>query len=108
MWEESRNMLHSFDLNMLDRVYPDNCPDCGAQDKHVFFYKFDEADKDGGVWMWCSKCHSYTHARAVIPPMWRNPDFIDEDKLDSSMDYLEANKARIDSWISDFKKSDDA
>jgi hypothetical protein len=40
--------------------------------------------------------------------MWRNPDFIDEDKLDSSMDYLEANKARIDSWISDLKKSDDA
>ena len=105
MWEESIKMLKSFSLNMLERVYPDTCPECGSNDKHVFFFKFDEEDSNGGMWMWCSKCHSYTHARVVIPSIWKNPDFSDEDELDDSIDYLEENKDNIDAWISDLKQS---
>ena len=107
MWNESRKMLNSFSLNMLNRVYPEACPDCGSQEKHVFFYRFDEEDNDGGMWMWCSKCHRYTHARVIIPSLWENPNFIDEEKLDDSMNYLEENKDRIDSWITELKKNDE-
>ena len=104
MWEDSRKMLKSFDTNMLNRTYPDICPECGSSEKHVFFYRFDEDDSDGGVWMWCSKCHSYTHAHSVVPKIWKNPVFIDEEKLDDTIDYLEANKDKIDKWIEELKQ----
>lgn len=103
MWEDSRKMLKSFNLNMLKNTYPDICPECGSADKHVMFFRFDK-DNEGGVWMWCSKCHSYTHAHVVVPSSWENPGFISEDKLDSSMDYLETKKTMIDEWVNNLPK----
>ncbi|MCR4557105.1 MAG: hypothetical protein K5779_04700 [Saccharofermentans sp.] len=103
MWEDSKEMLKSFDLNMLEKTYPNICPICGVEEKHVFFYRFDDEDNDGGVWMWCSKCHSYTHAHVVIPSNWKNPDFISEEVLDDSVDYLETNKDKIDEWVNKLK-----
>lgn len=104
MWEESDKMLKSFDVKMLGKVYPDYCPCCGSSGKHVYFHRFDEDDQDGGVWMWCSKCHSYSHAHAVIPASWENPPFVNEDKLDGSVDYLEMNKELIDDWVNSIQE----
>lgn len=102
MWNDSMNMLKSFSLNRLFSKQPDICPECGAAEKHTLLFRFDEEDDDGGVWMWCSKCHSYTHARAQIPPEWENPEFIDEEQLDDSVDYLESNKEKIDEWMNKY------
>lgn len=105
MWKDSKEMLKSFDLNMLEKNYSDICPKCGSVAKHVYFHKFDEEDNDGGVWMWCSKCYSYTHAHVVIPENWENAEFIDEDMLDDSVDYLKNNKDKIDEWVNSIKQS---
>ena len=104
MWEDAREMIKSFNLCMLDKNYPDICPKCGSTEKHVYFQRYDEEDNDGGVWMWCSKCHSYTHAHVIIPPKWKNAPFIDEDMLDDSVDYLELNKDKIDDWVNSLKQ----
>lgn len=104
MWEDSKEMLKSFDLNMLERTYPDVCPVCGTLEKHIFFHRFDEEDKDGGVWMWCSKCRNYTHAHVEIPTMWKNVPLINEDLLDDSVEYLEENKTKIDEWVNCLKQ----
>lgn len=105
MWEDSREMLKSFNLNLLENRYPDICPECGSADKHILFFRFDDEDVDGGVWMWCSKCHSYTHAHVVVPSAWKNPEFINEDELDTSMDYLEKQKDIIDEWVNNLNRA---
>lgn len=103
MWNDSMKMLKSFVPDMLENKYPDQCPECGSLDRHVFIYRFDE-DDDGGLWMWCSKCHNYTHAHIVVPVGWRNPDFIDEDRLEDSVEYLEERKHEIDKWVNSLEK----
>lgn len=99
MWNDSKEILKSFDINMLEKRYPDVCPVCGSSEKHVYFHKFDDDDNDGAVWIWCSKCHSYTHAHAEVPSKWKNPDFVDDDNLDDSAEYLESLKELIDEWV---------
>ena len=99
MWTDSKEILKSFNLNMLEKKYPEVCPVCGSPDKHVYFHKFDDEDTDGAVWIWCSKCHSYTHAHAEVPAIWKNPSFIDDDNLDDSVEYLESLKESIDEWV---------
>lgn len=98
MWKDSHKLLMGFNTDLKDR-YPVLCPECGMNSLHKFFYRFDEEDENGSVWIWCSACQSYVHANSVLPEGWVNPVFIDAEQLYSVPDYLEENKEDIDLFI---------
>lgn len=94
------------DVNFLDKdkienkqYFPVICPDCGNKEGHIYEHRYEPGKDTGGMWVWCSVCHSYGHSRARLPKWWKNPDFIEFGKLCHQPDYLEENKDYIDKWV---------
>ena len=83
-------------------VFPEVCPICGARTGHVYMHRYKEGR--GGIWIWCSSCHSYSHMSSIIPDWWENPEYIDEDKLNHSPECLDQQADILDSWINSLSK----
>lgn len=101
MWNDNEKKILEIEDNIyLDKKnYPVKCPVCGKNDGHLFYYEHTFSACKGGKWIWCSSCCKCSHSYASIPEWWKNPEFIDSEKLSATPDYLESNKEQIDSWI---------
>jgi hypothetical protein len=75
------------------------CPVCGKNKLHRYYQVgrpiAQEIDGEkyvarGGLWEWCSACHSYEHSSALVPDWWKSDLRIDESRLTAIPDALEA------------------
>jgi hypothetical protein len=62
-------------------------------------HRSDTSDPRGTVWAWCDSRGGYAHYGVVVPAWWSNPGFVDEDRLDSFVDYPDSISGLIDDWI---------
>lgn len=81
--------------------FPKVCPCCGKKSAHILMHRAEPGSPRGTLWIWCDSCFSYSHMGFFVPNWWKNPDFIDEDKLDSFVDYPHEHEAEIDAWINE-------
>ena len=79
--------------------FPRVCPACGRRHAHLLMHRFDPSDTRGTVWVWCDSCGSYAHFDAVVQVWWSNPEFVNEDRFDSLVDYPDDISAKIDEWV---------
>lgn len=99
MWHDNKQTMKLLNLIMSDEKFPTVCPVCGKETAHMFFYRFKPDESRGGMWLWCSSCHSSSHTLAVVPKWWINLDDICSNRLASLPDYLEENSTLIDEWV---------
>lgn len=98
MWKDNddRIMKLFHVANKGQEKFPAHCPICGEKTGHIYIHRYDESH--GGIWLWCSSCHSYTHVSGIIPGWPENLKDIDENELDGTPDYLELKATEIDNW----------
>lgn len=100
MWHVDDKMMEAYtSFGISGNPFPRACPVCGRRHAHVLMHKFCSPDPRGTIWVWCDSCDSYAHFSAVIPVLWSNPEFVDEDRLDSIVDYPDSIGVQIDEWI---------
>jgi len=80
------------------RQYPLMCPICKKNSLNVYFLRRG-TKSTGGVWIWCSNCHSFTHGTVQIPIWWENCIDIEEEKLTALPLYQEKERERIGEHI---------
>ncbi|WP_034450281.1 hypothetical protein [Butyrivibrio sp. AE2032] len=102
MWHDENNEIMKL-YKILEEhdsycPLPAVCPVCGSKSGHLYMQRYD-GDHRGGSWVWCSNCHSYSHASCKVPEWWRNLSTISILKLEHSPDYLEAQTEQIDSFV---------
>ena len=100
MWSEDDKLMRVYaSFNDGGDQFPKACPACGESHAHVLMHRPEPTDSRGTVWVWCDSCGSYAHFSAVVPAWWSNPAFVDEDCLDSLVDYPDSMRAQIDEWV---------
>ena len=100
MWREDDRMMEVYTALENDgSPFPRVCPACGQSHAHVLMHKFEPSSPRGTVWAWCDSCGGYAHFDAVVPVWWDNPEFVNEDRLDSLVDYPDGMSGQIDRWI---------
>lgn len=100
MWHDDENkLLKLFEsVNEYRAHFPARCSVCGQESAHIYMHRHDEK-AHGGLWVWCSECHAYSHTSAKIPEWWKNPSSISIAKLQHSPDYLNQHVDTIDCWV---------
>ena len=105
MWNDSNDKI----MEIMDRIdgtdssFPVCCPVCREKGVHLCIHRYDE--HHGGIWIWCSKCHSYSHMSGIIPDWWKNMPGIEEVRLEAEPQYLDENNSAIDDWVNGLLKS---
>lgn len=100
MWHEDDGMMAIYaSLEDGHGAFPGTCPVCGGDHAHVLMHRPDPSSPRGTVWAWCGTCGGYAHFSAVVPAWWHDPDFVDEGRLDSFVDYPDSISAEIDGWL---------
>lgn len=65
MWhDDNDDIMKLYNLLEEHEIYnplPAVCPVCGSKSGHIYLHRYDE-EHHGGSWVWCSNCHSYSHA----------------------------------------------
>ena len=60
------------------------CPVCGGANLHRYYHigrpvsrsiEGQQFIAEGALWEWCSQCHVYEHAHALVPAWWQGPIF---------------------------------
>ena len=105
MWNDGNDKIMEImdRLDDKDSVFPIQCPVCGKKDGHLCIHRYDE--HHGGIWIWCSKCGSYSHMSGIIPDWWENMPGIEEGKLEAEPQYLDERNRAIDHWFNNLLKS---
>lgn len=108
MWNDSDDTIMSvFDAaNEKKTTFPAYCPICQQKAAHIYMHRHDAMH--GGIWLWCSFCHSCAHMSGIIPDWWKNPEQVDENMLDGEPEYLDHIAAFIDSWVNSILSASDA
>lgn len=98
MWIDDDRIMTIFNTADNGKIYfPCACPICDKNTAHIYIHRHD--DRHCGIWTWCSSCGSYSHMSGESPKWWKNPDFVDADRLCSEPDYLETISDKIDAWV---------
>ena len=98
MWINDDKIMAIFDTADNGKIYfPCACPICDKNTAHIYIHRHD--DRRCGIWTWCSSCGSYSHMSGESPKWWKNPDFVDADRLCSEPEYLETISDKIDAWV---------
>lgn len=106
MWTDNDDMLQGYNCAISrEESSPLRCPVCGEIDGHVAFYKFNQTQRRGSIWIWCNKCTNYAHGECIIPEWWKNPPYINQDLLSATIEYLRQYEEEMDHWINELKKS---
>lgn len=99
MWhDENDDIMKLYSIiseGHYDNPLPAICPICGERSGHIYMHRHDE-DNHGGLWLWCSSCHNYSHSSCKVPEWWRNLSSISPMKLHHSPDYLDSQVDKID------------
>ncbi len=100
MWHEDGKLMELYSsLESSGEQFPRECPVCGQRHAHVLMHRFGPSGLRGTVRAWCDSCGGYAHFDVVVPVWWSNPEFVNEDRLDSLVDYPDDISAKIDEWV---------
>ena len=100
MWIENDSMMDILHSPFYDGVPRSlECPSCGEHHVHVLMHRHDADTSKGTAWIWCDACHGYAHLACKIPIWWENPPFLDEEKLDSTVEYPNSICKEVDAWM---------
>lgn len=63
------------------------------------FYCYNNSNRRGGIWIWCSECKQYVHASVKVPEWWKNIPNIKLEDLSNEPILQENNKNLFDHWV---------
>jgi len=89
------NLLEEHEIN---DPLPAVCPVCGSKSGHIYLHRYDD-EHHGGSWVWCSNCHSYSHASFKVPEWWRNLSLFTILDLKSVPDNIDKKAIYIDDFV---------
>ena len=102
MWhDDNDDIMKLYNLLEEHEIYnplPAVCPVCGSKSGHIYLHRYGE-EHCGGSWVWCSNCHSYSHASFRVPEWWRNLSNISITQLQAVPVVLEQQADLIDSFV---------
>ncbi len=102
MWhDDNDDIMKLYNLLEEHEIYnplPAVCPVCGSQSGHIYLHRYDE-EHHGGSWVWCSNCHSYSHASFRVPEWWRNLSLFSILDLHAVPDNLDQKAQYIDDFV---------
>lgn len=117
MWHDDKDdimkLFDNIENHDPDSHFPATCPICGMKTGHIYMHRYDE-ENHGGLWVWCSNCHSYSHASFRVPEWWRNLSLFSILDLHAVPDNLDQKSQYIDDFVNkllaikedkEFKKS---
>ncbi len=107
MWNDSNDKIMEImdGLNSKESVFPIHCPICGKREGHLYIHRYDE--RHGGIWLWCSCCHSFSHLSGIIPDWVENMPNIENSRLEATPEYLDERKTAVDNWVNTLLKRKD-
>jgi len=98
MWHDNDTIMEIYNAANCGKItFPSTCPVCNNRAAHLYIHKHN--NEHSGIWTWCSKCGASSHMSAKTPKWWKNPNFIESDKLCSNPDYLNSLSDKIDEWV---------
>ena len=97
MWKDSNDKIAElyFNLQKIEK-FPAECPICKEQGGHIYMHIYDEKTRRGGIWIWCSECHSFFHGSIRVTKYWINYSHNVLEKLSAIPTYLDGIKDKID------------
>lgn len=102
MWhDDNDDIMKLYNLLEEHEIYnplPTVCPVCGSKSGHIYLHRYDE-EHHGGSWVWCSNCHSYSHASFRVPEWWRNLSLFSILDLHAVPDNLDLKVHFIDDFV---------
>ncbi|MBP5491659.1 MAG: hypothetical protein J6Y08_02320 [Clostridiales bacterium] len=102
MWhDDNDNIMKLYvivDTDRADYPFPASCPVCGTRSGHIYMHRYDE-ENNGGLWLWCSSCHSFSHSRYKIPDWWKNLSLFTILDLEAVPEKLDKQAVYIDAFV---------
>lgn len=98
-------MWTDYDDKIIDNIFnsaeksenaPFLCDTCKNKSVHLYMHIYNNTTGRGGLWIWCSSCHSFLHSSVYVPSGWENCLLAEKEKLCSPPICLENIKAEID------------
>lgn len=103
MWKDDNDdILRIYTQLGLKPKFPAQCPVCNKRNSaHLYMDVHNLKTRRGGLWVWCSECHAFSHSSIWVPNYWTNLPEVEDDKLCAIPEYLEEIKDLIDNHINE-------
>ena len=102
MWHDDNDdimkLYDNIENHENDSAFPATCPICGNKTGHIYMHRYDE-ENHGGLWIWCSSCHSYSHGSGKVPDWWKNLSLFTIPDLKSVPDNIDKQAVYIDDFV---------
>ncbi len=100
MWKDDNDKIEELYNNVKKiKNFPAICPICKKEGAHIYMHVYDCKTRRGGVWGWCSECHTFFHGSTFVPDYWKNCTDVEAEKLCAEPVYLEELKEKIDKHV---------
>lgn len=105
MWKDDNDDIERVYLDFKKiKSFPTSCPVCRELSAHIYMHAYAERTRRGGLWIWCSECHSFWHSSVYVPKFWENCELIKNEELCAVPDYLEKRVGIIDTHANSMLK----
>ncbi len=97
MWKDDNDKIEELYLNLKKIVkFPSMCPACKKNEAHIYMHIYDDKSRRGGLWIWCSECHTFSHSSIYVPQYWKNCSLVKSENLCAIPIYLDEIKKTVD------------
>lgn len=100
MWRDGNHKIEELYNNLQGiKKFPTICPICKKDAAHIYMHIYEERTRRGGLWIWCSECHTFSHGSIYVPEYWRNCPLVEKERLCAVPDYLNELKEVLDAHM---------
>ena len=100
MWKDYNDEIEELFLKLkTSQTFTAICTLCRKWSAHIYMHVYDGETRRGGLWIWCSMCHSFSHSSIFVPDYWENCSLVEIEKLSAIPIYLEEIKEKIDEHV---------
>lgn len=99
MWKDDNDKIGELYVNRSREKFPAICPVCKKSDAHMYMHIYDDETRRGGLWIWCSECHIFSHSSIYVAEYWKNCPLVEEEKLYAIPAYLDEMRDIIDAHV---------